>query len=98
MPRTRDIFEHWREAVHRDQRGESAVSLPSIEFALDAIMIGPKDLGHAGRLLLGAQSDISWDGRELADFGHRGRRTGRAIAINDKARIILLHQGGVERI
>src|SRR6266852_8112587 len=37
-----------------------------------------------------------WYRGELADFQDRRLRTRRAVAVDDKARIVLLHQGGVE--
>ena len=61
-------------------------------------MVGPENRAHARGLLAFAQSDVSRYRYELADFRDRRLRARRAVAVDDQARIVLLHQGGVEHV
>ena len=60
------------------------------------------DHGMAGKSRLcvrpsGLRSSLYfWYRGELADFQDRRLRTRRTVAVDDKARIVLLRQGGVE--
>jgi hypothetical protein len=84
--------------VHRDQRRGSAGLPPPVELDLDPIMIWPENFAHARGLLAFTQAYVSWYRRKLADFEGRSLRARHAVAVDDKARIVLLHQGGVERV
>src|SRR5229473_2484233 len=98
MPGPRHALEDGREAVHCDQRNGSADLPPPVELAFDPIMVWPENLAYACDLLAFTQAYISWYRRELAAFQDRRLRARRAVAVDDKARIVLLHQGGVERV
>src|SRR5258708_249299 len=98
MPGPRHALKDRREAVHRDQRSGSAGLPPPVELGFDPIMVWPENLAYACDLLAFTQPHISWYWRELADFQDRRLRARRAVAVDDKARIVLLHQGGVERV
>src|SRR6266446_1756839 len=98
MPGPRHALEDGREAVHRDQRRGSAGPPPPVELGFDTIVVWPENLAYACDLLAFTQAHISWYRRELADFQDRRLRARRAVAVDDKARIVLLHQGGVERV
>src|SRR6266436_3024827 len=98
MPGPRHAIEDRSEAVHRDQRRGSAGLPPPVELGFDPIMVWPENLAYACDLLAFTQAYISWYRRELAAFQDRRLRARRAVAVDDKARIVLLHQGGVERV
>jgi hypothetical protein len=84
--------------MHRDQRRGSAGLPPAVEFGFDPIVVWQENLAYACDLLAFTQAHISWYRRELADFQDRRLRARRAVAVDDKARIVLLYQGGVERV
>src|SRR6266853_6433260 len=84
MPGPCHALEDGREAVHRDQHRGSAGLPPPIELGFDPIMVWAENLAYACDLLAFTQAHISW---------YR-----RAVAVDDKARIVLPHQGGVERV
>src|SRR5580700_10139716 len=96
MPGPSDTLEDRREAVHRDQRRGSAGLPPPVEFDFDPFMIWPENLAYACRLLVFTQGYISRYRCQLADFGDRRLRARRPIAVDDKPRIVLLHQSAVK--
>src|SRR5258708_12076196 len=98
MPGPRHALEDGREAVHRDQHRGSAGLPPAVELGFDPIMVWPENLAYACGLLAFTQAYISRYRRELADFQDRRLRARPAVAVDDKARIVLLHQGGLERV
>ena len=98
MPRPRHAHEDRREAVHRDQRRRPAGLAPPVKLGFDPIMVWPENLPHARGLLMLAQTHVSRYRGELADLRDRGLRTRRAVAVDDQARIVLLHDGGIQRI
>src|SRR5471032_612967 len=61
-------------------------------------MVWPENLAHAYGLAAFAQAHVSRHRGKLTDFRDRRFRAWRSVAVNDEARIILLHQGGVERV
>src|SRR5437879_11234260 len=86
----RHALEDWREAVHRDQRRGSAGPPPPVELGFDPIMVWPENLAYPCDLLAFTQAHISWYRRELADFQDRRLRARRAVAVDDRARVVLL--------
>src|SRR5258706_6479612 len=98
MPGPCHALEDGHEAVHRDQHRGSAGLPPAVELGFDPIMVWPENLAYACGLLAFTQAYISRYRRELADFQDRRLRARPAVAVDDKARIVLLHQGGVERV
>src|SRR5258708_33484614 len=98
MPGPRHALKDGREAVHRDQRRGSAGLTPPVELGFDPIMVWPENLAYPCGLLAFTQAHISWYRRELADLQDRRLPARRAVAVDDKARIVLLHHGGVERV
>src|ERR1019366_10281344 len=61
-------------------------------------MVGPENLAHARGLTALAQANVSRYRGALADFRDRFLRARRTVAVDNQARIVLLHQGGVERV
>jgi len=95
MPGPRHAHENRGEAMHRDQRDRLARLSPPIEFGCDPIMVGSKNLSQARAFLSFAQADVSRDGSKLTDLRDRRLRPWRTVTVDDQARIVLLHQGGV---
>jgi hypothetical protein len=85
-------LEDGREAVHRDQHRGSADLPPPVELGFDPIMVWPENLAYACDLLAFTQPHISRYRRELADFQDRRLGARPAVAVDDKARIVPLHQ------
>src|SRR5208337_2836516 len=82
MPGPCSLLEHGRKTVHGDQRSRSARFSPPIQFARNPIVIGLKYLSNAGLGSIFAETDISRNSCEFAQFDDRRRRARRPVAVN----------------
>src|SRR6516164_1439297 len=98
MPGPRDALEHRRKAVHRDQGRRQAGMSPSLQFARNRVVIGPKNLANASLYLGFAEADISRYDGALADFDDRRLRTGHAVAVDGEAGVILPYDHRAELV